>query len=152
MIAMDKPNPFEILKLPINATNKDIVSRGQELCDLAVTEEERLRYRWAMEQLITHPLTRLEYELFEMPVTEYDDWVWDQFIRKHAKNPINLKALTAESEPPSVKDFNFAALIQLLLEDHLMVEQPDITVAVDNCPVEPGYGPPPLEVKDVIFG
>jgi hypothetical protein len=27
-----------------------------------------------------------------------------------------------------------------------------LQAAVDNPPYEPGYGPPPLEVRDVIFG
>ena len=67
MIESNKPNPFQVLGLPTNATMKQVVERGQEVDEDAKTEEERQLCRWAVEQLRTNPHTRLEYELFELP-------------------------------------------------------------------------------------
>ncbi len=152
MITTDKPNPFQVLELPTDATNADIVARGQELCDLAETDEQRLLYRWAMEELITHPFTRLEYELFEIPDAEYENLDWDRFARKHRRNPVDLAALAREASPPGLDDFDLAALMQLLLDGLLTVPEADVRAALENSPFEAGCGPPPLEVRDVIFG
>lgn len=152
MIETEKPNPFQLLELPTDATKEEIVERGQELCELAETDEQRLLYRWAMEKLITHPSTRLEYELFEIPSTEYEDPEWNRFARTHRKNPVNLTALAKETKHPQLSDFDMAALIGLLLDGLLNVPKGDIRAVLENSPFEAGYGPPPLEVRDVIFG
>lgn len=152
MIETDKPNPFQILELPTNATRNQIAERGGEKCDLAETNEQRLLYRWAMEQLITNPDTRLEYELFEMPDTEYKDEEWERFVKAHRRNPVDLAALIKEIPPPRLEDFDLAALIQIILDGILIVPEADIKIAVDNSPFRAGIGVPPLEVRDVIFG
>ncbi len=85
MIDADKPNPFQVLKLPTHATKKEIVERGRELHDTAETEEQRQLYSWAKEQLLSKPLIRLEYELFEVPETQYEDTELDNFVRKHKR-------------------------------------------------------------------
>lgn len=152
MIVVDKQNPFHILKLPTDATNEEIVERGQELCELAESEEQRMLFRWAIEQLITKPATRLEYELFEIPNTKYEDSEWNRFIRKHRRNPINLAELAKENPTPCLKDYNLANLVQLIIDGMLKVQQPDIKCIIDKSPFKPDIGSPPLEVKDVIFG
>lgn len=152
MISTEKSNPFRILKLPTDATNKDIVAQGTELSDLSETDDQRLLYRSAIEELITHNLARLEYELFEIPDTRYDDLEWERFVRLHRRNPINLSAFADEVPPPGLKDFDFEALINLLLDSMLLVPEIDTKTAVINLPFEAGCGLPPLEVKDVIFG
>lgn len=152
MITIEKPNPFKVLKLPTDATNKDIVARGQELCELAETDKQRLLYRDAIQELITHPLTRLEYELFEIPCARYEDSEWERFSREHRRNPIDLSALASEGPPPSLQDFDLEALINLLLDGLLTVQRADIRVAIENPPFNIGCGLPSLEVRDVIFG
>ncbi|MCD6486970.1 MAG: hypothetical protein J7K35_06570 [Syntrophobacterales bacterium] len=152
MISNDKPNPFQVLALPTNATNQDIVERGQELCDLAESDEQRLLYRWAIEQLITKSITRLEYELYEIPDTKYENSEWEHFTRFNKRNPVKIAALAKEIPPPSVDDFNMPEVVMLLLDALLKVPGPDIKTAVDNSPFKPGIGSPPLEVRDVIFG
>jgi hypothetical protein len=152
MIDPDKPNPFQILGLSTDATNEEIVSRGQELDIIAETDDQRLLYRWAIEQLLTRPLTRLEYELFEVPDARYEDPEWEAFARAHRRNPVDLASLVKDARSPTLDDFDLAALFGLLLRDMLAVGEADIRTAVEGSPFQPGYGPPPLEVKDVIFG
>ena len=89
-MAPDKPNPFQTLGLPTDATNEEIVARGQELCDLAESEEQRLLYRSAMEQLLTKAEMRLQYELFEIPGAEYEDRDWEHFARAHRRTQSTL--------------------------------------------------------------
>lgn len=152
MIVTNKPNPFQVLGLPVDATKKEIKERGEELSDLAETDELRLLYRWAVEQLFTNPRTRLEYELFEIPNAQYEDQQWEDFARAHRKNPVNLAVLVKSAPPARLEDFDLAALIRLFLDGVLTIPEADISVAIDGSPFLPGYGPPPLEVRDVIFG
>jgi hypothetical protein len=151
MIEVDKPNPFQVLRLPINATNKEIVERGQELYDTAETDEERQLYRWAKEQLLTNMRTRLEYALFELPDTQYENPEWETFIRKYQKNPVPPNALMEEAPPNFLAAFDVPALLQMLLEDIFTVPEPDINAAINGSPFLPRIRPP-LEVRDVIFG
>jgi hypothetical protein len=152
MIVNDKPNPFRILGLPTNAGNDEIVSHGRELYETVDTDEKRLLIRWAMEQLITHPLTRLEYELFEVPGTQYDDSDWERFLRNHRRNPIDVAALARKAPQPRPEDFDLGKLPQMILEDLLSLPPVDVSAALDHAPFEAGFGPPPLEVRDVLFG
>ncbi|NUO80103.1 hypothetical protein HUU05_08505 [candidate division KSB1 bacterium] len=152
MIVTDKPNPFQVLGLPAHAANQEIVERGQELCELAESDAQRLLYRWAMEQLITKSLTRLEYELFEIPDAQYEDEEWERFIRLHRNNPIDIAALAAENPPPGCEDFDLQALVMLYLTAMLKAPKGDLKTAVEHSPFKPGVGLSPLEVRDVIFG
>jgi hypothetical protein len=151
MIVMDKPNPFFVLALSTDATKAEIVARGQELYETAETKEQGLLYRWAMEQLITKPRTRLEYELFELPSTQYEDSEWESFIRMHRRKPIDLVALAQDIPAPGIDDINMGAVMQLFLDSMLTVTEPDIRVAIDGSPYMPVYQLS-MEVKDVLFG
>lgn len=151
MIEVDKPNPFQVLRLPISATNKEIVDRGQELYDTAETDEERQLYRWAKEQLLTNPRTRLEYALFELPDTQYEDSEWEDFVRRYKKNPIQLDSLDERTSVNGLEAFNMAALLELLLQGMFIMPEPDIDEAINGSPFMPRIRPP-LEVRDVIFG
>lgn len=152
MIAADKPNPFRVLALATDATTEDIVARGQELSHLAESDEERVLCRWAMEQLITHPMTRLEWELFEVPGAQYRDEAWERFVRTHRRSPVDLAALGREAPPPRLEDFDLAALARLLAESLIAAEPVDLACLVDRAPVTFEIGPPPVEVGDVAFG
>jgi hypothetical protein len=152
VIAIDKPNPFFVLQLPTDAGNEDIVARGQQLSDLAESEEQRVLCRWAMEQLITHPAMRLEWELFEVPGTAYRDDGWERFVRGHRRSPVDQAALTRDAEPLRLEDFDLAALARLVADALLVPPALDIDPIVQAPPVTFELGPPPVEVKDVIFG
>lgn len=152
MIEVNKPNPFKVLELPRHASNEDIVCRGRELSELATSDEQRLLCRWAVEQLITKPLTRLEHELFEVPGAQYQDPEWDRFLRRHRRNPVDLTALAQNSPSPTLRDFNLALLIQWFLEGLLALPRADLGKALEHLPVSLDCGPPPLEVRHVIFG
>ena len=150
MITNDKPNPFQVLRLPADATRKEIVVRGQELCTEEADKQEL--YTWAMEQLITKPRTRLEYELFEIPDTRYEDRAWEDFVETYQRNPVRLAVLIKEVTPAHLGDVNLVGLLQLFFDGLLIIPEADIVAAIDNSPFLPGYGPLPLEVRDVIFG
>jgi hypothetical protein len=147
MISEDKPNPFQVLGLSTDATKAKIVARGQELYDTAETDEQRQLYRWAKEQLLINPRTRLEYELFEPPDTQYENLEWENFIRTHKRSPVRPETVLS----PSIEDFDVGTLLQLLLQDMLAVPEADITAAIHAVPFVPKRKPP-LEVQDVIFG
>jgi hypothetical protein len=152
MTMQDRPNPFQVLGLPTNATKAEIVARANELIELAETNEQRLEYRWASEQLITRADTRLGYELFEMPGAVYEDLDWERFARKFGRRPVDVAALASDGIPLTLQQFNLEALARLFLDGVLRVSEPDLASAVDGSRVEFGVGPPPLEVRDVIFG
>lgn len=151
MVPTDKPNPFLLLGLPTTATRQEIVERGQELCDLADSESARGLYRWALEQLITNPQRRLEYELFELPDAVYENAEWERFCRIHSRLP-NRPDPGGGAAPPTVADVDLGALMDLVLEDMLQWPEPDPSQAAAFPPFDPGPGPPPLEITDVLFG
>lgn len=152
MIEIEKPNPFQILKLPIHATNEEIVARWEELSLLAKTPEQQHLYQWASEQLITNPATRLEYEIFEVPSSLYEDDEWERFQRKHRKNPITAASLMDLAEPVTEKDFDFAKLIDIFLDGLFAPPEPDISAILLNPPFFPEWDSELLEVRHVIFG
>lgn len=148
----DRPSPFQVLELHVDATNAEIVERLNECMETAGSEAERQLYRSAgQEQLLQHPLSRVAYELFEVPGAQYVDREWERFERAHRRNPVNLVELAKECPPPELKDFNLPALIALALDGLLTVPEASITAAVEHNPFSPYCGPP-LEVRDVIFG
>ena len=148
----DKPNPFQTLNLPVDATSAEIVDRVNERMETADDESQRQLYRAAgQEQLLQHPLTRVAYELLEVPGARYRDPEWDQFVRKNQKSPIKLADLAKECPPPGLNDFDCAALIELALRGLLVVPEADIAAPVEHNPFSPHCGSP-LEVRDVIFG
>jgi len=163
MYKTGKPNPFQILRLPTNATTKEITERGDELSVIAEPDDQPL-YRWAVEELITHPLTRLLHELYEVPETDYEDQDWESFLRKYKRNPsrrVNVAGQmpstiltpTEDAALPNLADFDFGALMELLLDGLLAVPEVEITPAMLDSPWQPDPDPnkPPLEVRDVIF-
>lgn len=151
MIPHDQPNPFEILGLPIDATEEDVAERAWEL-ETGADPDERLRYRWAREQIVTHPRTRREYEVFEVPGTAYQDPEWDEFARRHKRNPVDLRPLAATIAPPGLADIDLVELIGVLLDGLLDVPAPDVAAVLAETPVPIGLAPPPVEVRDVAFG
>jgi Asp-tRNA(Asn)/Glu-tRNA(Gln) amidotransferase A subunit family amidase len=153
MFTGGKPNPFQVLRLPTSATTKEITERGEELSATAEPDEQLL-YRWAVEELITHPSVRLLHELYEVPDTNYEDQDWENFLRKYKRNPIRRATALEPGLPQTLEDFNPGALMELLLDGLLAVPEVEITPAMLAEPWQPDPDPkdPPLEVQDVIFG
>lgn len=145
-------NPFHELGLPVGASDADVVSRGQERVELAATDEEAQDARRAIQELTTHPRTRARHELFEVPGTDYGDNTWERFTRRHRKNPVDLRALVDGAQSLRANDFDLRGVVALLLDDMLMPPAVDLGPAVRNAPEPPAFGPPPIEVSDVIFG
>jgi hypothetical protein len=146
-----KPNPFHVLRLPIEATKAEIVRRGEELSQFA-SDAEIVTIREAVAALITHPDVRRRHELLEVPGARYRTDEWASFERKHRKNPVDLDALAAGSRPLAPADFDPVAIIGLLLDGLLQPSDPDLRPALQHAPVPPGPAGPPLEVRDVLFG
>jgi hypothetical protein len=147
-----KRNPFHVLALPTDATTADIVDRGEELTELARTDEERHAAIEAQRELITHPATRLLHEVLEVPDASYRERDRAAFERRNKRNPVDLTALAAGANPLRRTDFNVHAVIGFLLDDLLRPPPVDVRRAVENPPVPPEVGAPPIEVRDVLFG
>lgn len=145
-------NPFHELGIPVDASDADVVSRGHEWIETADTEEAAQDARRAMRELTTHPRERALHELLEMPDTDYRNTAWEQFARRHRKNPVDPRALVDGAQPLRVADFDLRGVLALLLDDLLTPPAVDIGPAVWNAPEPPVFGPPPIEVGDVIFG
>ncbi|HLZ57837.1 MAG TPA: hypothetical protein VKR06_12885 [Ktedonosporobacter sp.] len=154
MFASDKPNPFEVLGLPVEATVAAITKRGEALVQTAASDEQRRLYHWAIAELTTRSSTRLRYELYEPPDTQYqaEREAWNSFARKHKINSVKRSALAKETPALSLEDFNLEALLGLLLEGFLAVPPTDIIPAIKASPFAREAIAPPLEVRDVIFG
>jgi hypothetical protein len=148
--ASGKPSPFEILGLPVDATNAEIVEREDD-ASAQRTDQEELLCRMASHDLLTHALTRVVYELFEIPGAQYRDPGWERFVKLHEKSPVNLKELARTSRLPRLEDFNLAAVVGLALDGLLRVPEADIAPAIEHNPFTAECNPP-LEVRDVIFG
>lgn len=142
----DNPNPFHILQLPISATNEEIVERRREL-ETGAEPAEQMLYRWATEELITHPLTHLEHQLFEMPDTRYEDPLIDRFVRAFKRYQARS---TASAAAPELADTDIEAIFQQLLAILLTIPEGDLRVAIDNPPFALRQSLP-LGVRDVIF-
>ena len=149
---MTRPNPFQVLGLPTDASLDDVVRQGQELCQLAESDEDAQLARWAVQELTTLESTRALHALLEVPGAEYREDEWARFERRNRRNPVDLDALADGSPPLRAKDFNLAPVFGLLLDELLSPPEVDIRPAVEHPPVAPSPGPPPIEVSDVIFG
>lgn len=152
MSGQSRRNPFHELGLPLDASAADVVHRGDELVVEAVSDDEARDARRAVQELNTHPRDRARYELLEVPDTDYGNTEWDRFARSNRKNPVDPAALAASGEPLQVNDFDLRAVLGLLLDDLLAAPDVDIEPAVRAAPRPLDFGPPPLEVRDVIFG
>lgn len=154
MFASDELNPFEIVGLPIDANDAAIIARGRTLLQTAESDEQKQLYRRAIDELTTRASTRLRYELFEVPDTQYEAEreAWSAFARRHKINPVRRTALAKETPALGLEDFNLEALLGLLLDGFLTVSAADITSAIQESPFAREAITPPLEVRDVIFG
>lgn len=152
MTLQPKRNPFHELGIPVDASDADVVSRGQERVELADSDEAAQDARRAMQELTTHPRERARHELLEVPDTDYRNTAWKRFAQRNRKYPVNPQALADGAQPLRVADFNLRGVVGLLLDDLLTPPDVDLGAAVRNAPEPPAYGPPPMEVRDVIFG
>lgn len=86
-------NPFVRLRIATDASRREVVERSQELIGEADSQELRLAYRKAVEQIITKPLDRLIWAAWEMPDTDYDDFAegWQRFVRAFRVNPLTTR-------------------------------------------------------------
>jgi len=154
MFTSDKLNPFEVLGLPVDASDATIVARGRDLLQISTSDEQQQLYRWAIDELTTRASIRLRYELYELPDTQYEveRKAWDAFVRMHKINPVKRTQLAKEMPTLSLKDLNLEALLGLLLDGFLAVPEVDITLAIKESPFVRETIALPLEVRDVIFG
>lgn len=148
----ERHNPFHILGLPIDASDEAIVRRGQSLINTAQSDEQRQLYRWAIDELTLHPLTRLEHALYEFPETAYRDTQWEAFIKKHKRQPAKPDTSVPSAAPLTLADVDMAALLDEVLAALLDVPLVDLEQARKHAPFSMQSLPLPLEVRDVIFG
>jgi hypothetical protein len=151
VIQSEKPNPFAVLKLPISAGQAEIVSRAEELYVLAATGEEEQLIRWAAEQLRTNPRTRLEYELFELPETQYIDEDWELFLRQHRRRETLPPPYLPDAPELTLTDIPLAALLETYLVGMLEPEESDLEQVLASFPLVPRYTFP-FKEEEIIFG
>lgn len=145
-----KPNPFTILGLPVDTDRGTIVEQGQQLSDIAATEEERDLHRWAVGELLHDQTTRRRHEILEAPGAAYRDGRWASFEKLYA-NPADRASLQGAGDlRPG--DFDLAAIVGLILDASLVPPPVDAEAAVRHVPTSPELSDPPLEVADVLFG
>jgi hypothetical protein len=149
---MSERNPFHELRLALDASADDVVRAGEERVDLAENPDEARDARRAVQELNTHPRDRARHELLEVPDADYGDGEWERFARRNRRNPVDLTALAASGQPLQVNDFDLRAVLGLLLDDLLAPPDVDVEPAVRAAPAPITLGPPPLEVRDVVFG
>jgi hypothetical protein len=141
---------FCTLALPTDATEAAVVDRDLQLAGRKPEAAET--YRDAREQLLERKRDRLRHELLEIPGAAYPDDEWEPFCRKFERNPVGLTRFTQDSGTPGAADFDWPAFLHLAIEERLSTSTSDLAPAIQQPPFPPGYGPPPLEVYDVIFG
>lgn len=151
MISIEKPNPFKVLKLPTDATSKSINEKHKELVVLAESEELKIQYDNARSELTKRLETRLQFELFEIPSTKYENVEWERFVRSFKRNPVNFKPLAKNALPPHINDLNLEAIIALLFDSMLAIDRVDTQVALERLSSKSGSSKPPIEVQDAIF-
>lgn len=149
MTKPEESNPFRILMLPTNATREEIASRAEDLLLIAQDEEHEQQIRQASEQLKTNPRLRLEYELFELPETRYEDEAWETFARLHRRKPGDATDLTSDAPTPGFEDLDVVALTRLLLEDLVSPSGASLDAALGATPYTPRYTLP-MEEWDTI--
>ncbi|MFI6344679.1 hypothetical protein [Streptomyces sp. NPDC050560] len=141
--ANDRPNPFHVLGLPVDADQQTVVEQAEEGMQTAASAQERELYDWAMRELIKHPHTRLGHELTEPRPTDYRDRRRDAFVRRNRGNPAKLPGHRLGPE-----DFDLPEAVRRTVRE-LIEATPAGGLA--TLPVTSGDTEPELEVRDVLF-
>lgn len=79
-------NPFEVLRLPADATEEEIVRQGSRLAQLAADEPARNAIREAVRALTDDPATRRVFALLTPPGPAAGNEL-DRFIAAHRRPP-----------------------------------------------------------------
>lgn len=143
-------NPFTVLGLGVEASSREVSRQGKRLSTATSNEEELRAVSAAVEALNTHPMVRLTHEFFEVPNTAYRNPDWERFARGFRRSPIGVGG-SAEHQPPSIHDFDVAALLELVLQGWLDAPMPPLGPALDHAPVDLGSSDG-RELDDDLFG
>lgn len=145
-------NPFDVLGLPVTASDEDVARQYNKLC-LARPDDEQI-LRQAFEELRTSREGRRAHEVLEMPDTDYQgrEDAWRAFERANRKAPVDYAGLAAETAGTSAAHSDAAPLITAALT--LMLRPPDVdyTCLAAYLAALPGGATPPIGLADVIFG
>jgi len=151
MNAAEPANPFFLLQLPVTTLTEDITERSREMTE-TLDGVEKVRLLQATDELVLIPRNRLRHELFEVPDTHYRDAAWENFINDFDRLKNVLDPIEPGGAPPRLADFNWVALMRLVIEEQIRQPSGKLLLAIEQPPFKPGCGPSPLEVQDVIFG
>ncbi|MCX3059664.1 hypothetical protein [Streptomyces beihaiensis] len=140
-----RPNPFQVLGLPVDADQQSIVERAEDGIRTAGSDQERALYDWAMRELIGHPRTRQRHALTEPPGTEYRDRALDAFARRHRPNPADLRGHRLSAD-----DFDLPEAVRRVVRElHKSVPEAGLHALERQ---RPHATDTELEARDVLFG
>lgn len=80
-------NPFEILRLAPTASEQEVMTQAERLCQRAGDEEARNRYREAARQLTATAEERELFALLTFPSAEHESRDLERFIAAHRRPP-----------------------------------------------------------------
>lgn len=147
-----KPNPFHVLGLPVTASDQEVAERFQELAMTGEREAGALA-EWAKDELLGLPERRELHVLLQAPGADYRGEAWEDFARQYGRRPAPFDAGPGGRAPAAgAEHFDLAALARGLLDGMLVPPEVDVRAAAACAPVPLRPGPPPLEVRDVLFG
>lgn len=87
------PNPYEILRITVLASNEDVVARGLRLIEEESGEERKRQLRSAVEALTTHPQDPPYHKFWEPSGANYRDAPEEAFLARYGVDPVDRQAL-----------------------------------------------------------
>jgi len=87
------PNPYEVLRIAVLVSNDEIVTRGTSLIVAESSEEQKRKYRSAVEALTTHPLEKAHHKFWEPAGAAYRDTAEEAFVSRYGTGPLDREVL-----------------------------------------------------------
>jgi curved DNA-binding protein CbpA len=88
------PNPYEVLRIAVLASEDEIVTRGIGLIQAESSEDRKKQFRSAVEALTTHPKDRAYHQFWEPAGAGYRDAAEEAFLTRYGAGPVDREALT----------------------------------------------------------
>jgi hypothetical protein len=144
-------NPYQILGLPVDAPDEQIVERSEEIVKSALSDKERNDGAWARTELTVSPRTRLRHEVTEPQRTNYErEQRWEDFVRRYRRRPVDERTLSDVQLRPD--DFDLAPVARLLIRWWADAEVDALVPLLGILPLRAEDGSTAVEVRDVLFG
>lgn len=162
MNASEAPNPFQVLGLPVTATDEEIARQYNRMCRARPDRQSEFRRAW--DELRSNPAARRAHALLEMPDTDYREREndWRSFERRNRKNPVDFAALAADSPAAGpagtgttgtgTTGTGTTAFVTAALDSLLRPPDADIAALAVHAGAFREAEAPPIGIADVISG